>query len=225
MKRSFYSLLTLALAFSSSVRAVTPSLWADNPSSKKMGVSVTGMVGGFAIHPVAGAAVGYEMSESLRIYGSFFGGGEDLHKYLDDNDPQVEFNKAKVDVRGIEIGARYFVGSSFNISTGIGQRSINLKLSARDRGTADFAAVDTRSDATIWQLAIGNLWRFQNGFQIGADWIGFSVPISHSSSYKLAQSYDSSTTAETERVADEVAEGLAKSTLPTVLQMRMGYVF
>lgn len=82
------------------------------------------------------------------------------------------------------IYARWFLGNSVNIYTGIQQRTFKGTFTLSDAlsNTVDADATISALGATV---GIGNQWQMDFGLTIGVDWLFFSMPLSTSVSASI----------------------------------------
>ncbi|MGE0174904.1 MAG: hypothetical protein AB7T49_19080 [Oligoflexales bacterium] len=104
-------------------------------------------------------------------------------------DPRIEdettritkFNVATTHIMG---SARWFLGNSFFVGGGAGYRAFTFDAEVESKTTPGSAVqVDVFGQALLVELAVGNLWCFDFGMCIGADWFGATMPVY--SSYEL----------------------------------------
>lgn len=87
----------------------------------------------------------------------------------------------KLDVNGLLLTGAYrqFFGDSFNMTLGLGYRKIEVEGLIALSTAGDELSFEATSSSVTVQLAIGNIWRWDN-FYLGADWIGFGQPLTSS---------------------------------------------
>jgi hypothetical protein len=141
--------------------------------------SADGLLG---IHNSAGGGgvgFGYSVSERLSVGIRWFAGRSDETKTYDNYDStRISFTSAEGYSEEFSLNAKYLVWDTLTISTGIGQRKYSSVLDIRDKQNF-FRAGEVRTDSTMTDIyiGIGNYWS-GSWYRIGADWIGFSVPLS-----------------------------------------------
>lgn len=117
-----------------------------------------------------GLSVGYFLNRNMIIQAEFMTGKIDSDTFVDAT------SLGSIDVKGRSIGVhfKHFVGNSFYYRAGLDLRSVEYRYSDSSGGLGRF---DGKSSAGTFN--IGNQWQWSN-FTLGCDWIGISVPLSHS---------------------------------------------
>lgn len=124
----------------------------------------------------------------------------------------------------LALHARYFVGNSFNILTGLGYRSAAIKLNLKDKllGSVD-------GDLTVQSIAIpffiGNNWTWSSGFTFGCDWIGAWIPVSGKTQASIKGNLSQKDRDEFVDVGAKIGDGLAKTTSFTLFLTSIGWAF
>jgi hypothetical protein len=117
---------------------------------------------------VSGLTVGTYLNEHLLLSADY--------TYANSTEDSIDSRHASV--RSFGIHARYFLGHSFNLKTGVDYRDINATSYYY---SSDPRLSTSRQDAGV-DLSIGNLWTFGSGFMLGADWVTYIQPLwSHES--------------------------------------------
>jgi len=133
----------------------------------------------------AGIGVGldYKISKQLELDLSAAYASADLKKSLGNTDAGYDVPKAAVSSTHVIANVRYFFGQTFYVAPGLGWRRFAADFAvASTSDPTDNASGSVQADSITAGLAIGNLWRFKNGFYIGGEWLAVQAPISSSSS-------------------------------------------
>ena len=188
---------------------------------------IVGVVPGSQFHPY------YNVMPNLSVGLLYNSGSLDFGSEISGT-PGAKINSATLDASIIMIHARYFVGNSFYVSGGLGQRTI----------TADFDIQSTLIDygiksnieakSTSFMVAIGNQWQWDSGFSLGVEWIGYIVPLSASSSDSLdetgadagtASSSNKSSVESLKKDSTKLAETIGELSTPRLFMFSLGWSF
>lgn len=182
------------------------------------------VVGGFEGYGGEGQ---YYFTPSLHFGGFFVTGShdftDDLESTVEDND--VKTTEALMTFTLTVAQARYFVGNSFFVDGGLGVRTFASRFAFEQEEAGSFA-VTTKATSIVAQVGIGNLWSFDNGLLIGAEWIGYNQPIS--SSFSASSETEGAVTDSIEDVqalAKELAQFTAETGAAMALFFNVGYAF
>lgn len=117
--------------------------------------------------PAEGLGVGYFVSPSFVTELSYVAGSATL----------LDFT---VNTSLAELRAKYYVGNSFYVIGGFGQRSIGIdaQLDASAVG-GDKIDVSVSTASTSLSIGLGNQWQW-GGFTLGCQWLGYFMPLSSS---------------------------------------------
>lgn len=188
--------------------------------------------GGFVIGALSGPQIDvlYNMLPDLQL-GLMYGSGSlDLKSAIGDTS-DVETRQAKLSGGIIALEAIYFVGNSFYTRLGLGQRSIDADLDLHHKKVDYGIAGTIEADSQILLFGIGNQWQFDSGFTIGAEWIGYSQPLSSSSSSSLREKGAAAGAAEKsdldklKKDFEDAAEAIGESGSSRLLIMSLGWAF
>lgn len=103
----------------------------------------------------------------------------------------VEDSDASVTYTNQGAWARYFVGNSFFLKAGYHQRTWDAQGSYSETYYSTYststltAKADIQATANVASAGIGNIWSFDSGFYIGAEWVVMESIVSESSSYSI----------------------------------------
>lgn len=188
---------------------------------------------GYTLGNVAGGIPGsglegfYHLNRQWLI--GFFG-TQGRADFADEIDPvgTVSLEKAELGISMYAINVKYFVGNSFFVRLGLGRRSIDSDLKVVDSASTQFLKLTTESDSVVTLVSLGNVWAWDNGFFIGADWIGVSVPLSSSYKFKIEHNFDSEVGSEFAAIEEDgrsLSKKMGESTAAMFLVLNLGYSF
>jgi hypothetical protein len=152
-------------------------------------------------------------------------GGRDLRDRVDDNDA-VELERFEATGQLALARVRWFPGNNFHVGGGIGVRRIAFQIDVADRLDAGHATTEAQATSIVLAAAVGNQWSWGNGFVLGADWLGYAVPLT--SAYSSSVKTDGSATDdldELSRVVDDSARRLGTVPSSMLLVVELGYLF
>ena len=161
-----------------------------------------------------------------QLGGAAYTASTDLKSSIKEDSSAVRLNKAKVDGSLILIQGRYYLGNSFHLTGGIGQRTIRADFDAESTVTSDRILIDVEVSSWVLQMAIGNTWFWTNGFFIGADWIGYAYPLS--STRKVSSHATGAVSAslkDIQKTGEDLADTLGKTGSGMVLVLNVGFAF
>ena len=190
--------------------------------------------GGFVIGALSGPQVDvlYNMAPDLQL-GLMYGSGSLDLKSAVGNTSEVEVREATVSGSIIALEALYFIGNSFYTRIGLGQRTVAADLNIKHR-QIDYGIVGTiEANSMIFLFGLGNQWQFDSGFTIGAEWIGYTQPISSSSSSSLKSTGSAATGTDADKADldkmkkdfEDTAESLGKAGSTRLLILSLGWAF
>ena len=165
-------------------------------------------------------------SPSLLLGGAFYSGGTDFKDSLNEDKSSVRLNKAEVSDYMFLLQARWFVGNSFNLTGGLGQRKISASFEAESVSSGDKVGIDVDVTSLVAQFALGNTWSFKSGFVLGADWIGYSYPLT--SSRKVSSSATGSVSSalqDFQDIGEDLGDSLGKAGAAMLLVLNVGWAF
>ncbi|MEI6833103.1 MAG: hypothetical protein WCL28_03845 [bacterium] len=120
--------------------------------------------------------------------------------------------------------ARYFLGNSFNVLTGLGYRAATVKIDIEHIVLGQVAGDFKVQSATI-PLFIGNQWTWPGGFTLGVDWIGAWIPISGETQVSFKGDLPQKDMEELTDLFMDAGDGLAKKTSLTLFLTSIGWAF
>ncbi len=127
--------------------------------------------GGFSVapFPMTGAAAGWYASKDLLAELAYTQGG-------------LALGIVNIKISLVELRAKYFIGNSFYVNGGIGQRSIKFDASLDSKivGAPSISA-DAEAKTTGLSFGLGNRWQWSY-FSMGCDWLGYFAALSSSGS-------------------------------------------
>jgi len=216
---------------SEAVPVDSPSVDHDDGSSRYARSGKSGEVGlryGNVIGGLVGGGVDGFMFHSSGVHfgGVFYSASKDLADSLKEDETTVRLTKAIAEGRLVLLQARYFFGNSFHLGGGLGQRQIKAILAAESTVTSDKVAIEVEVNSWVAQLAFGNTWYWNNGFFVGADWIGYVVPLS--SSRSVSSSATGAVSASLQDIHDsgeDLGDALGKTSSAMTLVLNVGYAF
>lgn len=181
---------------------------ADNRQGKMASVVLEE---GFAIAPLptSGFGASYFVTPDLLAELSYVSG---------------EFKLADISISGslLELRAQYFIGNSFYVIGGFGQRKIGFdaKLDASAAG-GNKIPVSVETTSTGLSLGVGNHWQW-GGFTLGCQWLGYFLPLSSSGDTDLdvAGANDKD-----KKDLQDSIDGLAKTPTYQALRLAAGWSF
>ena len=139
----------------------------------------------FETIPGGGGSAYYLLSDTLSVGGTFVGGSADNLSGVVPEVDSVTVTQASMGGYIFALNARYYVTDSTFVTGGLGQRVINTLFSLDVEGDPSqqvYNDLTMSSTAVVAYLAVGNIWSFSSGMFAGAEWAGFTVPLSSSHS-------------------------------------------
>lgn len=195
----------------------------ERRSSKKFGSAV-----GFGF-VIGGSALGTDLegywfqSKNLSLGLGYMSANSELEK-IEDADFTTENFRLSAQLIGLR--SRYFFGESFNMSAFLGQRVIRATVTIQSKSSTDKVDLAITTNSLMFGITVGNHWVLANGLTLGADWIGYFVPLDSSS--KSTTKTEGRVTAVHDELAKESAEGAAdvgKAPNGQLLVATIGYSF
>jgi hypothetical protein len=190
--------------------------------------------GGLVIGALSGTQfdVLYNMAPDLQV-GLMYGSGSLDLKSAVGNTSEVEVREAKVSGNIVGLEALYFVGNSFYTRFGLGQRSIAADINMQHRQIDYGIAGTIEANSTVFLFGIGNQWQFDSGFTIGAEWAGYTQPMSSSSSSSLKSTGSAAAGTDSDKEDleklkkdfEDVAESLGETGSTRLLILSLGWAF
>lgn len=181
------------------------------------------LIGGFS---GAGGEYLYGISEDFQVGVFGAAGTYDLKPLLDDYQSLgISYDKAETSYSLFYGQARYFVGNSFFVNGGIGQRSFTSTFAISDN-SGNSLDLSTEASSIIAQFGIGNIWSFDFGMVLGCEWIGYTQPLSSSYSSTIsAKGVVSGYIQDLQGDAEKLAKTTAESGTAMALVGSLGFAF
>lgn len=159
--------------------------------------------------PSAGLGGSFFLSPDLLIDGSYVSGGISI----DD----VEVSWSMLEVRG-----KFFLGNSFYLTGGLGQRTFKFDTSVLNAtlGGSNIA-LEAEASSLGFTFALGNQWHW-DGFTLGCDWFGMFQVLSASGDSELTNA-----SADPAELADlnDTIEKLSQTGNSQLLRLYLGWAF
>jgi hypothetical protein len=176
---------------------------------------------GFALGAIPGAGLegGYNLNAQSQILASYNRGEIDLKDEMSTSRYSPTYTKALVVSQELDAQYRRFFGNSFNLIGGLGYRQIDIDVEAYD--VVGKGSYTTRTDSFVAITSIGNLWTWDNGFSLGARWIGVSVPLSSSSE----SSYNEDGLLVNKEEVEDLNDKIGKTVAVQLPMLQVGYMF
>lgn len=215
--------LTKAQKGDSSLAESEPSSYAR--SLKSGGVALRG---GYIVGGVEGGGVDVFMNRGskLQFGASYLTGSHDLSNDLSEKNAVVT-DRADVKADIYLAQCRYYFGNSFFVTGGLGQRVINVDFALHDSLDTDNRLEESlQISSTVAQIAIGNNWAWESGFFLGAEWIGYLVPLSSSKSSSVkTEGVVSIAQDEFQKMAEDAGDSIGMLPTPQALLFSAGFMF
>jgi hypothetical protein len=103
-------------------------------------------------------------------------GSENLDDEVDNTDTVV-VDEFRSTAQLALLRLRWFPSPTFFVSAGAGVRRLSFHIAISDREDAGRAITEAEATSLVASTSIGNQWSWSNGFFLGADWIGYTVPL------------------------------------------------
>ncbi len=145
-------------------------------ATKRFGVSFRF---GLFVSPVMGPGFEffYQLNPNAQMGLAYFRGAEDFKNRLSATDGTTT-EKNELSSSLSLIFGRYFVGDSFYVTGALGQRTVKTDYEIRSTTQNSTISAENTSLSTVVNVALGNLWSWENGYNAGIDWVGYSQPLS-----------------------------------------------
>ena len=176
--------------------------------------------------PGTGIAGHYFLTGDFQIVGGYISGSIDIADQISD-EGTTYVDKAEITGTLTTVEARYFLGNSFFVAAGLGQRVISSSSRIESSTTDLYIELDTESTSTVISAALGNIWSWDSGFFFGFEWIGFTVPIGAEFSTKTTSNIPAgdSTFDTISEDTEDLAKNLGESPAPGLLTLNIGFAF
>lgn len=182
--------------------------------------------------PQTGLEVFKTVNKKLDLGLSYTSGNVSLKSIKGVKDAESKYDVVydKVDLGGnmLKLHSRYFptdAFDSFHITTALGYRQLKTDVKAHEKLLENSRAkFGTTSRSYTAHVGVGNLWKWDSGFQIGATWLEAALPLSGSFKSDLETTFPSDNHEKTYSEVKDLARKLAKS--PTYhMEFNIGYQF
>ena len=183
---------------------------------------------GYAVGLLMGSGIDafYNNGPKFQIGVQYLQGEMDLKSSLSAVSSLVKVDRVLLESSTAMIMGRYFIGNSFNVYGGLGQRVIDwdMKISSvlgdssvRSKGTVT---------SVVAGIGIGNTWHWDNGFFIGGDWIGYFAPLSSSKTVKTETiGTTSDDLKEMQKDGEDLGEKLGTTSHSQLAILNIGFMF
>lgn len=133
---------------------------------------------GLFVYPVMGPGFEayYQLNPRAQVGLAYFRGAEDFKNRLSTTDGTTT-EKNELSSSLSLIYGRYFVGDSFYVTGSLGQRTVKIDYSIRSTTQNSTISAENTSLSTTFNIALGNLWSWENGYTAGIDWVGYAQPL------------------------------------------------
>lgn len=218
-----------ALSVTSNVYAAGGSTAIRNKSTIGIGAKA-GLF--MSLVPGVGAEVPFNFGGNLQIVGSYMTGSLNLKPAFESS--MTAADKASVAVKEFELSgniaavqARYFIGNSFYIAGGLGQRQMDVTFHlATSADETNYAKTNVGVASTVGIIDIGNQWNFDSGVYLGFDWLGYVSPFSS----KATTSTETGgavtlVMADLQTEAEDLGESLGEASTTQLLMLTLGAIF
>jgi len=178
---------------------------------------------GFIVGAVPGAGIDafYTPNKSWQLGLQFQNGSISLEETED----FVE-SYAKLDATNVLFAARYFIWNSLNVTLMGGLRRLEWDIKASSMLTNSSIQVTGNVNSTVLGISIGNTWRFDSGFFIGGDWIGYLIPVNSDDNTKTTTTGSADETLiESSKDNEKLANTFSKMPTPQALMFNIGWIF
>lgn len=105
---------------------------------------------------------------SFRLLGS-------SSKLAASGDDILYLETANVSLMQLALNARFFVGKSFFLLGGLGLNSYSGDYGVTVNPSKKEYLLPMKASAASINFAIGNMWKWDSGFTLGFDWLGYSM--------------------------------------------------
>jgi hypothetical protein len=170
-----------------------------------------------------GARAFYQAGSHFQFGALYLGGSKNLKDSLSP-EPPIKITTLTFTSMAIWAYARFFIGNSFSVTSGVGYRNATGSLElVDDRGSEVFSTFSGTS--IILPVAIGNHWSLGNGLVIGCDWITGMIPITSASSSTTSTNLGSEPLRKLSDSFDSLGEDISKINSLTLALVSIGYTF
>lgn len=171
-----------------------------------------------------GAESGYQPNSNLQ-FGLDFGYGKKNLDAEDDGSNTIKTTQFEISAMMLTGFARYFFGNSFYLGMGAGMRNIQYILAMED-SQGSRLKIEGSANSAVISPHLGNVWAFDNGFYLGCEWLGYSIPLTSSASSTTETSGTLSITLESlAKINQALAEEIGKVPSFRFLMVHLGVSF
>jgi hypothetical protein len=168
-----------------------------------------------------GAKIGMNQGTDLQFHLNYLGGSKSISETAIDSSGTWE-SSAKLTGMYLSADARYFLGNSFNLSSGLGYRAATVDYTISGPATVS-GKIDISS--IVIPFFLGNIWSFDNGLYLGCDWVGVLIPISGSTKSSISGTLTSTQSKSLNDSLVSTGDSLSKRTSITLLLTHLGWAF
>jgi hypothetical protein len=173
-----------------------------------------------------GGALHYNMGSTWQFGGSGLFGSQDLSSKVSATDG-TKIPTLTLSGSAIDFFARWHpMQGTFSTKFGLGYRRATANYRIDSSATFVEGTLDITS--VVVPIFLGNHWSFDNGFQIGCDWIGAYVPLTGAARSTLSSNEPTTTSgslASSNQSIVTLGESLATKTSLTLAVINLGYQF
>lgn len=85
-----------------------------------------------------------------------------------------------IDEQSYALQAKRYIGKSFNLRMGVGQRHTEVRFAKNlyDLATKTYSETASRMESNFIRLGLGNRWRFKQHYRLNVDWLTLDIPFS-----------------------------------------------
>jgi len=176
---------------------------------------------------IAGAGVdaGYVDGPARQFLLHVMTGATDLKDQVRDDDV-VTLERFEAQGLVVKAAARFFLGNSFHVTGGLGLRRVGFDMELVDRASTGSVTTHAEAQSIVISLDVGNVWAWDNGFFLGADWIGYSQPVT--SSYRSSVETEGTASGainDLSGIVDDSARELGSLASTQFLVLDVGFMF
>lgn len=172
-----------------------------------------------------GAEAGYNANKHIQLSGNFEYTTRDLGSGDKSDDGFITTTQFNVTIMQFSGNFRYFVLNSFYLGFGAGIRSINYTIALQDTANNQ-ANISGQAISYVVIPHVGNIWTFDNGFYIGCEWLGYSVPLGSSTSSSVSTTGDFTQALQGfAQLNEDLANGLGKASTFRLGVIHLGISF
>lgn len=156
-----------------SVDEEASALDSDRVSKRKQKKWIVAASGGY-VYFGGGGGIEVSYSPTSQIDLSFRGLASSAKMTAKSSNEFAALETAKVTAAQSAFNVRYFLRNSFFILGGLGYNTYSGGYGFTVGTTKQEFLLPMKASALAINLALGNLWKFDSGFTLGFDWVGYS---------------------------------------------------